>query len=71
MSDRHPSVQGILRWLEPNPNLPDLQLLIAQHCEFLAGSILAAIPEDNAELSAGFRKLLEAKDCFVRASLVQ
>ena len=34
---------------------------IAQHCD-------ATLPE-SAEKSAGLRKLLEAKDCLVRASL--
>jgi hypothetical protein len=34
----------------------------------LAEEMSAALPE-CAELSAGLRKLLEAKDCFVRAAL--
>lgn len=34
----------------------------------LACSMVAQLP-DGAEKSAGLRKLLEAKDCFVRAAL--
>lgn len=34
----------------------------------LAASMQASLP-DSAEKSAGMRKLLEAKDCFVRAAL--
>lgn len=37
-------------------------------CAALARSADETIP-DNAEKSAGLRKLLEAKDCFVRAAL--
>lgn len=36
-------------------------------CAELAGHMVAALP-DGPELSAGLRKLLEAKDCFVRAA---
>ena len=38
-----------------------------ESCE-LAESMEAALP-DGPEKSAGLRKLLEAKDCFVRAAL--
>lgn len=37
-------------------------------CYYLAQEMIAELP-DSAELTAGLRKLLEAKDCFVRASL--
>lgn len=35
----------------------------------LAFAMAAAQPSSNAETAAGLRKLLEAKDCFVRAAL--
>jgi hypothetical protein len=38
------------------------------HCENLAYAMDRSLP-DSAEKSAGLRKLLEAKDCFVRAAL--
>lgn len=37
-------------------------------CHRLASQMIADLP-DGPELTAGLRKLLEAKDCFVRASL--
>jgi len=40
----------------------------AQDCAALAHAVVNLIP-DGPELTAGLRKLLEAKDCFVRASL--
>lgn len=46
---------------------PDLQEISAPLCE-VAFSMDAKIP-DGAEKSAGLRKLLEAKDCLVRAYL--
>ena len=49
-------------------HLPEhLQAVSKNICE-LARSMDAALPE-CAETSAGLRKLLEAKDCFVRASI--
>lgn len=66
----HPSTENLLRWLEPNPSLPLPQRAVAEDCQGLAQRMVYAAGEDGgAELSAGLRKLLEAKDCFVRASL--
>ena len=39
-------------------------------CADLAARILDNV-DDSAELTAGLRKLLEAKDCFVRAALTR
>lgn len=44
-----------------------LQAVSAPVCE-LARAMVGALPEDP-ETTAGLRKLLEAKDCFVRAEL--
>lgn len=41
---------------------------ISKPCGDLATSMADLLPS-NPELSAGLRKLLEAKDCFVRAKL--
>lgn len=38
-------------------------------CHGLAFAMLAALP-DGIELAAGLRKLLEAKDCFVRQAVL-
>lgn len=41
---------------------------VSIRCQALADKIDAELP-DGAEKTAGLRKLLEAKDCFVRAAL--
>lgn len=69
MYERHPGVVELMRFLEPNPRLAAEQQTISQECRNLADSMLNTIPKDSPELTAGLRKLLEAKDCFVRASL--
>lgn len=60
---------SVTKYLEPNPNLPDQQREIAEVIKECADDMLALIPDDSMELTTGFRKLLEAKDCFIRASL--
>jgi hypothetical protein len=68
VSSRHPSTQHGLRMLSPNANLPGDLYEIAVECNALAVSMVQRLP-DGPELTAGLRKLLEAKDCFVRAAL--
>ena len=46
-----------------------LREVSAQVCE-LAETMESVLP-DSAEKSAGMRKLLEAKDCFVRAATLK
>jgi hypothetical protein len=41
----------------------------SRYCAELAEHMVNGLP-DGPELSAGLRKLLEAKDCFVRASVL-
>jgi len=49
-------------------HLPETQQEIAQQVHQLAWTMNDTLPQ-CAETTAGLRKLLEAKDCFVRASL--
>jgi hypothetical protein len=65
---RHPSTQHMMRMLAPNPNLSGPLFNTAQNFQNLANSLTAQLP-DSPELTAGLRKLLEAKDCFVRAQV--
>lgn len=65
---RHPSTEHMMRVLKPNPNLSGMQRAIADAHWGLACNLVESI-KDGPELTAGLRKLLEAKDCFVRASL--
>ena len=57
----------IIRYFEYGHLPPHLQKVSGPIAE-LANAFDAALP-DGAEKSAGLRKLLEAKDCFVRAAL--
>ena len=65
--DRHPSTEHLRRFFTSS-HLQKPQRAIAKMCEQLAEDMVADLP-DGPELTTGLRKLLEAKDCFVRASL--
>jgi hypothetical protein len=49
-------------------HLPEHLQAVSKPCHDLAEQMIEALP-DSPELTAGLRKLLEAKDCFVRAAL--
>ena len=60
----------ILKFFQYNHLPPHLQV-IAKPFADLADSMASelAVTQNPAELAAGLRKLLEAKDCMVRANL--
>ena len=64
--ERHPAVQQLLRFFEYS-HLPQHLQDVSRPFNELASSI-AAGPQ-NAETTTALRKLLEAKDCAVRAYL--
>lgn len=64
---RHPSVSAITKYFEFG-HLPDDLAAVSSECADVATRMLQMLP-DSAELTAGLRKLLEAKDCFVRAAV--
>ena len=64
---RHPATAQVARHFTFAHLPPGLQE-ISKPCHDLAEAMLASLP-DGPELTAGLRKLLEAKDCFVRAAL--
>lgn len=55
----------MLKWFSYD-HLPAHLQEISCHCAQLAQTMAMHLPP-SAELTAGLRKLLEAKDCFVRA----
>lgn len=74
MPQHCPSANGAVR--QPTPMLryfkyehlvPPLQQISGPVCE--VARVMDAMLPDGAEKTAGLRKLLEAKDCFVRAAL--
>lgn len=62
----HPSTDAILRFFEYEHLPPALQEVSREICG-IARTMAERL--DGPELTAGLRKLLEAKDCFVRAAL--
>lgn len=69
-TNRHPSV----RHFEPlfsYSHLPEGKIReTSRLCHNMACVLLHELA-DSQELSAGLRKLLEAKDCFVRAAILE
>lgn len=55
----------MLQWFKFD-HLPSNLKEVSAHCCELAKTMDSMLPE-GAEKTAGLRKLLEAKDCFVRA----
>ncbi len=65
---RHPGTVAIARWFDFD-HLPDGPAQVAaSSVALLAEQAIENLP-DGPELTAGLRKLLEAKDCFVRAAI--
>lgn len=64
---RHPGTVGLLRWFEWD-HLSGKPRQISRSCQAMAHTMADELP-DGPELTAGLRKLLEAKDCFVRAAI--
>lgn len=64
----HPATAQVLRWFAYT-HLPEGPLReTSAECATLAMQMAETLPP-GPELTAGLRKLLEAKDCFVRCAL--
>lgn len=63
----HPATEAILKYFEYDHLPSPLQEVSKPFCELAYN--LAHSDLDGPELTAGLRKLLEAKDCCVRAAL--
>jgi hypothetical protein len=64
---RHPSTEHILRYFTYS-HLPPYLQRVSRHFAVTADIMVGLLP-DSPELSVCLRKLLEAKDCAVRAAL--
>lgn len=64
----HPATAQILRFFEYD-HLPEFLQEISQPFHRLAHDMVEDQEVDGPEVTVGLRKLLEAKDCFVRAAL--
>ena len=68
-SDRHPGTQHFKELFNyEHLRMPAFRIISAE-CASLAQQMINEL-EDGPELSAGLRKLLEAKDCFVRQMVI-
>jgi hypothetical protein len=66
-SELHPAARQLLRFFAWEHLPPHLQA-VSRPIGDLAQELAERLP-DSPELTTGLRKLLEAKDCFVRAAL--
>lgn len=67
LTGRNPATQHIAQYFAYEHLRPPLWQISAL-CHDVAEAMIVGLP-DGPELTAGLRKLLEAKDCFVRAAL--
>jgi hypothetical protein len=68
MLDRNIATRELLGFF-PWHHLPQDLIPLSEPCQRLAQHMVELLP-DSRELTVGLRKLLEAKDCFVRAQLL-
>lgn len=64
--EMHPNTRALLEYFTYE-HLPEHLQAVSRPCAELAREMAATL--DGPELTVGLRKLLEAKDCFVRARL--
>jgi hypothetical protein len=67
LEGRHPATVNLARFFTYD-HLPEPLQTISAYSHHLAEAMIRELP-DGPELTTGLRKLLEAKDCFVRAAL--
>jgi hypothetical protein len=68
LDQRHEATRHAMKWLVPNPRLDGAAADIAAHVYGLAQYLLGVL-NDGIELTAGLRRLREAKDCLVLQAL--
>lgn len=66
--DRHESTKHLVGFMSGGDHLPESVKDVWLMNEEYVSRLLQALP-DGIEFSAGLRKLLEAKDCFIRHAL--
>lgn len=67
MEPRHPEIERLAGYFEYGHLPEDLQR-VSRHFAVMVDVLLSIIP-DSPELTVALRKILEAKDCAVRAAL--
>lgn len=69
----HPSITNLLKFFEYE-HLPERLQSTSEPFHMLAWKMISELPaeafrKNGAEITTGLRKLLEAKDCFVRSAV--
>lgn len=67
IADRHPATRHLMRYFAAGHLPPDLRE-VSEQIGTVATAMVECLP-DGPELTVGLRKLVEAKDCLVRAAL--
>lgn len=67
---RHVAIQQVMPFFDYG-HLTGRLRKVSMEVHDLAYRILESIPEDHPQLIDGLKKLIEAKDCFVRAKLAE
>lgn len=68
LTDRHPGTVHFVKLFEVG-HLPEPMRTTSLHCGHLAAAMMRELG-DGPELTAGLRKLREAKDCFVTQRVI-
>lgn len=66
----HPATAQILRWLDVS-HLPAHLADYGKDFRRIAADLVVSLPNGGPELTTGLRKLVEAKDCIIRAAILQ
>lgn len=66
---RHEATRQLIQWFSFDHLPTGSPREVSEQLSFTVGTMLKMIPIDTPEFTAGLRKLLEAKDCFVRAAI--
>jgi len=69
MAGRQPEVQEALRWLVPNPNLPEGRPADVAKLFWEFTCDLLKLTGDGGQLKLAIRRLTEAKDAAVRQAI--
>lgn len=70
ISDRHYATRELWRFFGYDHIKDDQMREVSARCQWVASEMIQSLP-DSPQLTTGLRKLLEAKDCFVRAGMPQ
>lgn len=66
---RHRAVQDVTRWFDHDHLAAGTPREVSAAIAAVAQAVLRMVPGDDPELTRGLHKLIEAKDCLVRAAI--